>query len=71
MREAELSLHRRIGADESAILAVQPHLGEHLSNLGDLTTAYVRESYTLEFVRIYGEEHEQTSSTSLQLRGVP
>ena len=61
VKEAELSMLRRVGASEYNILVVQSNLAITYENLGRLDEALrlTRDVYT-GFLKLFGEEHQQT-----------
>ena len=62
VREAELAMHRRLGGSESAILTAQSSLANTYQMLGRFEEAlHLRRVVYSGFVRIYGEEHGETS----------
>jgi hypothetical protein len=61
VREAELSMLRRIGASEAHLLGVQGNLASTYKDLGRLEEALpLRQEVYSGFVRIFGEEHKET-----------
>ena len=61
VREAELAMMRRIGADEEDMLAIQNNLANTYAELGHLEKALsmVRDVYSGR-LKLHGEEHEDT-----------
>ena len=66
MREAELSLLRRLGAVEEYTLNTQGNLANSYQKLGMFDQAlHMRRDVYSGFLRLYGEEHEKTISGAL------
>ncbi len=61
VREAELSIERRLGADEEDLLVVQGNLANTYQKLGRFEEALCmrRDVYSTD-LRLYGEEHKET-----------
>ena len=66
MREAELSMERRLGASEETILTVKGNLANTYYALGRSVDALrVRRDVYSGFVRIFGKEHRATITTAI------
>ena len=72
VKEAELSMLRRLGASEENMLVAQSNLATTYDELGRHEEALrMRETYTLDRLKLMGEEHETNPHSSQQLRGRP
>ena len=70
MREAELSIERRLGAQELSIVCVQSNLAATYHVLGNFEQAMrmSRDIYSVR-LKLLGEEHYQTIAAALNYAG--